>query len=268
MTDHAAEPQIDRAAPIGRRRVLIAGSAAAAAVGLGVAATGAGRAETEAESPSQSPRIAPAAAAVCTLTKELTEGPYYLEHALVRSDVSEGKPGIPLQLTLTVVDNATCAPLNKALVEIWYCDALGEYSGFVGNNGHQEPDNGKFLRGGVLTGTDGLAKLTGIYPGWYRGRCIHIHLKVHTDVTLTSDGSFAGGNEIHTGQLFFSETVTQAVARLSPYSTNTVPRTTLTADGIYDGGGAASGLLTLTALGSSTSAGYKGTLTVGVDPDA
>ncbi|MER7791102.1 intradiol ring-cleavage dioxygenase [Streptomyces sp. NPDC097640] len=250
-------------APIGRRRVLIAGSAAAAAVGLGTAAaTATGRAEAG------NPRVAPAAAAVCTLTKELTEGPYYLQHALVRSDVSEGKPGIPLQLTLTVVDNASCAPLNKALVEIWYCDALGEYSGFVGNNGHQEPDNGKFLRGGVLTGADGVAKLTGIYPGWYRGRCIHIHLKVHTDVTLTSDGSFTGGNELHTGQLFFSETVTQAVAKLSPYSTNTVPRTTLDADGIYDGGGASSGLLTLTALGSSPSAGYQGTLTVGVDPDA
>ncbi|MFD8868225.1 intradiol ring-cleavage dioxygenase [Streptomyces sp. NPDC059590] len=254
-------------APIGRRRVLIAGSAAAAAVGLGTAAaTATGRAEAGTEAGTL--QAAPAAAAVCTLTKELTEGPYYLQHALVRSDVSEGKPGIPLQLTLTVVDNATCAPLDKALVEIWYCDALGEYSGFVGNNGHQEPDNGKFLRGGVLTGTDGVARLTGIYPGWYRGRCIHIHLKVHTDVTLTSDGSFTGGNELHTGQLFFSETVTQAVAKLSPYSTNTVPRTTLDADGIYDGGGASSGLLTLTALGSSPSAGYQGTLTVGVDPDA
>ncbi|MER6143179.1 intradiol ring-cleavage dioxygenase [Streptomyces sparsogenes] len=249
-------------APIGRRRVLIAGSAAAAAVGLGAAAVGAGRAEAE------SPRVTPAAAAVCTLTKELTEGPYYLEHALVRSDVSEGKPGIPLQLALTVVDNTTCAPLNKALAEIWYCDALGEYSGFVGNNGHQEPDNGKFLRGGVLTGADGVARFTGIYPGWYRGRCVHVHLKVHTGVTLTSDGSFTGGNEIHTGQLFFPETITQAVAKLSPYSTNTVPRTTLSADGIYGNGGTAAGLMAVTALGPSPSAGYKGTLTVGVNRDA
>ncbi|MGO4431291.1 protocatechuate dioxygenase, partial [Streptomyces sp. MCAF7] len=78
----------DSNAPIGRRRVLIAGSAAAAAVGLGAAVATAGRAEAEAD-----PQAA--AAAVCTLTKELTEGPYYLEHALVRSDVSEGKPGIP-----------------------------------------------------------------------------------------------------------------------------------------------------------------------------
>ncbi|GAA1101085.1 intradiol ring-cleavage dioxygenase [Streptomyces javensis] len=252
-------------APMGRRRVLLAGSAAAAAIGIG-----AGTAATRPESAAAADTAVGArdTAAICTLTKELTEGPYYLDHALVRADVTEDKKGVPLELVLTVVDTATCAPINKALVEIWYCDALGEYSGFVGNNGHQEPDNGKFLRGGVLTGTDGVAKLTGIYPGWYRGRCIHVHLKVHTGVTLTPDGSFTGGNEIHTGQLFFDEKITQAVARLSPYSTNTVPRTPLSADGIYGNGGTAAGLLAVTALGSTPSAGYRGTLTVGVDPDA
>ncbi|MCG0287698.1 intradiol ring-cleavage dioxygenase [Streptomyces sp. PSAA01] len=255
-------------APMGRRRVLVAGSAAAAAIGIG-AGTAAARPET-ASTATTNAGVAAArdAAAICTLTKELTEGPYYLDHALVRANVAEDKKGVPLQLTLTVVDTATCAPLNKALVEIWYCDALGEYSGFVGNNGHQEPDNGTFLRGAVLTGADGVANLTGIYPGWYRGRCIHVHLKVHTDVTLTPDGSFTGGNEIHTGQLFFDEKITQAVAKLSPYSTNTVPRTPLSSDGIYGNGGAGAGLLAVTALGSTPSAGYRGTLTVGVDPDA
>ncbi|MFI0779545.1 intradiol ring-cleavage dioxygenase [Streptomyces sp. NPDC021212] len=254
-------------APIGRRRVLIAGSAAAATVSIG-AGTAATRPEAAATGAGGAGDIAPAAHAICTLTKQLTEGPYYLDHALVRANVTEDKQGVPLELALTVVDRDTCTPLNKALVEIWHCDALGEYSGFVGNNGHQEPDNGKFLRGGVLTGTDGVAKLTGIYPGWYRGRCIHIHVKVHTGVTLTSDGSFTGGNEIHTGQLFFNETITQAVAKLTPYSTNTVPRTPLSSDGIYGNGGTAAGLMAVTALGSTPSAGYRGTLTLGIDADA
>lgn len=240
---------------IGRRTVLIATGATAAALTVGAAAP-------EAPTAAQAPV---AAAAVCTLTKEMTEGPYYLDGQLVRADVSEDKTGIPLELTLTVVDDSTCAPLNKALVEIWHCDALGEYSGFVGNNGHNEPDNGTFLRGGVLTGSDGVARITTVYPGWYRGRCVHIHVKVHTDVTLTADGSFTGGQELHTGQLFFSETITTRVAALATYAANTVPRTTLAQDGIYDDGGAASGLLTLAALGSSTSAGYAGTLTLGVE---
>ncbi|MEU4896698.1 intradiol ring-cleavage dioxygenase [Streptomyces sp. NPDC044780] len=256
-------------APIGRRRVLVAGSAAAAAIGIAGATTAAARPEAASTADTATTAAGTVdAAAICTLTKELTEGPYYLDHALVRSNVTEDKAGVPLQLALTVVDTATCAPLNKALAEIWYCDALGEYSGFVGNNGHQEPDNGRFLRGGVLTGTDGVANLTGIYPGWYRGRCVHIHLKVHTGVTLTSDGSFTGGNEIHTGQLFFDEKITEAVAKVSPYSTNTVPRTPLSSDGIYGNGGTAAGLLAVTALGSTPSAGYRATLTVGVDPDA
>ena len=76
--------------------------------------------------------------------------------------------------------------------------------------------------------------------------------------------SFTGGSELHTGQLFIDETITTAVAKISPYSTNTVTRTTLAQDSIYDDGGAASGLMTLTALGSSTSSGYTGTLTLGV----
>jgi protocatechuate 3,4-dioxygenase beta subunit len=242
---------------IGRRTVLIA--TGATAVSLAVAAA------PEAPTAEAADPAPVAAAAVCTLTKEMTEGPYYLDGQLVRADISEDKTGIPLQLTLTVVDDSTCAPLNSALVEIWHCDALGEYSGFVGNNGHDEPDNGTFLRGGVLTGSDGVARITSVYPGWYRGRCVHIHVKVHTDVTLTDDGSFTGGQELHTGQLFFDEPITTRVAALAVYAANTVPRTTLAQDSVYDDGGAASGLLTLTALGSSPSAGYAGTLSLGVE---
>jgi len=245
--------------PIGRRTVLVATGVTAATLAVGAAAS------TEAPTAETADTAPVAAAAVCTLTKEMTEGPYYLDGQYVRADITEGKTGFPLKLALTVVDDDTCVPLGNALVEIWHCDALGEYSGFVGNNGHSEPDSGTFLRGGVLTNSSGLASITTVYPGWYRGRCVHIHLKVHTNVTLTSDGSFTGGQEIHTGQLFFNETITTAVARLSPYSANTVTRTTLAQDSIYDEGGAASGLLTLTALGSSPSAGYTGTLTLGVE---
>ncbi|WP_329216875.1 intradiol ring-cleavage dioxygenase [Streptomyces sp. NBC_01485] len=245
--------------PVARRTVLVASGATAAALAVGAAAT------SEAPTAEAVDAAPVAAAAVCTLTKEMTEGPYYLDGQYVRADITEGKAGIPLKLALTVVDDDTCVPLSNALVEIWHADALGEYSGFVGNNGHSEPDSGTFLRGGVLTNSSGVASITTVYPGWYRGRCIHIHIMVHTGVTLTADGSFTGGQEIHTGQLFIDETITTAVARISPYSTNTVTRTTLAQDSIYDEGGAASGLMTLTALGSSTSAGYAGTLTLGVE---
>jgi protocatechuate 3,4-dioxygenase beta subunit len=257
MTDDSGKSKNDT--PIGRRTLLLATGATAATLAVGAAAPSSGRGSQETGA------TAPAAAAVCTLTKELTEGPYYLDGQYVRSDIREDKTGIPLKLTLTVVDDDTCAPLKNALVEVWQADALGEYSGFVGNNGHDEPDNGTFLRGGVLTDARGVAAITTVYPGWYRGRCVHIHVKVHTNVTLTPDGSFTGGRELHTGQLFFAETITAKVAALSTYKVNTVPRTTLARDSIYDDGGAASGLLTLTPLGGTTSAGYAGTLTLGVE---
>ncbi|MFF6801228.1 intradiol ring-cleavage dioxygenase [Streptomyces sp. NPDC012616] len=248
----------DARTPVGRRTVLVATGATAAALAVG--------AVPRPEAPTaEAADTAPVAAAVCTLTKEMTEGPYHLDGQYVRADITEGKAGIPLKLTLTVVDDDTCVPLGNALVELWHADTLGEYSGFVGNNGHTEPDSGTFLRGGVLTNASGVASITTVYPGWYRGRCVHIHVKVHTNVTLTADGSFTGGQELHTGQLFFDETITTAVARVSPYSTNRVTRTTLAQDSVYDDGGAASGLLTLTALGNSTSSGYAGTLTLGVE---
>ncbi|MEU5043060.1 intradiol ring-cleavage dioxygenase [Streptomyces griseorubiginosus] len=257
MTDTPMNETPSNGTPIARRTVLVATGATAATLAVGATV-----ADTR-----TSPHTAPVAAtaAVCTLTKEMTEGPYYLDGQYVRADITEGKTGFPLKLALTVVDDDTCATISNALVEIWHCDALGEYSGYVGNNGHHEPDSGTFLRGGVLTNSSGVAAITTVYPGWYRGRCVHIHVKVHVGVTLTSDGSFTGGTELHTGQLFFDETVTARVGALSPYSANTVPRTTLAQDSIYDDGGAASGLLTLTALGSSPSAGYSGTLTLGVE---
>ncbi|NUO41687.1 MAG: intradiol ring-cleavage dioxygenase, partial [Streptomyces sp.] len=210
---------------------------------------------------------ASATSSVCVLNAEVTEGPYSLEGALVREDIREDKEGFEVQYTFTVVDVGNdCAPLADALVEIWHCDALGEYSGFVGGNGHDEEDNGTFLRGGQMTDENGQCSITSIWPGHYVSRAVHVHMRVHTDVTLTDD-SYTGGEIIHTGQLFFDQDINTEVQATSPYSANTTKETLLEDDTIYDDGGASSGLLTLTALGSSVSDGYAATLTVGVNSD-
>ncbi|WP_079178809.1 intradiol ring-cleavage dioxygenase [Streptomyces humi] len=248
-----------------RRRVLIGGATIAAAGGL--MAAGLASADTttsEADSDASTTVTSDASAGVCSLTAEVTEGPYSLTGALVREDVREDKEGVEVQYTFTVVDEANdCAPLENALVEIWHCDALGEYSGFVGKNGHTETDDGTFLRGGQLTDADGQVSLISIWPGHYVSRAVHVHMRVHTDVTLTDD-SYTGGSIIHTGQLFFDADINTEVQATSPYSDNTTKETALADDTIYDDGGASSGLLTLTALGDSVSDGYKATLTVGV----
>ncbi|RPE40524.1 dioxygenase-like protein [Streptomyces sp. Ag109_O5-1] len=248
-----------------RRRVLI-GGATVAAVG-GLMAAGLASADTttsESDSDASSTVTTDASSGVCSLTAEVTEGPYSLTGALVREDIREDKEGVELQYTFTVVDEANdCAPLADALVEIWHCDALGEYSGFVGENGHTETDDGTFLRGGQMTDSNGEVSIISIWPGHYVSRAVHVHMRVHTDVTLT-DTSYTGGSIIHTGQLFFDADINTEVQATSPYSDNTTKETALADDTIYDDGGASSGLLTLTALGDSVSDGYKATLTVGV----
>jgi len=252
---------------VNRRKVIAAGGAVAAAAGLGLAATASAGQDgaTTATATDSTADSTSSTSAICTLNAEVTEGPYSLEGALVREDIREDKEGFEVQYSFTVVDQANdCAPLADALVEIWHCDALGEYSGFVGGNGHEEEDNGTFLRGGQLTDENGEVSLISIWPGHYVSRAVHVHMRVHTDVTLTDD-SYTGGEIIHTGQLFFDQDINTEIQATSPYSANTTKETTLANDSIYDDGGASSGLLTLTALGDSVSDGYAATLTLGVD---
>ncbi|WP_327404325.1 intradiol ring-cleavage dioxygenase [Streptomyces sp. NBC_01288] len=248
-----------------RRRVLIGGGTVALAGGL--AAAGFASADTSTTTSTTTVTTdasASATSGVCTLTAEVTEGPYSLDGALIREDIREEKEGVEVQYTFTVVDQDNdCAPLADALVELWHCDALGEYSGFVGKNGHTEDDDGTFLRGGVLTDSNGEASIVSIWPGHYVSRAVHVHMRVHTDVTL-ADGTYTGGTLVHTGQLFFDADLNEEVQATSPYADNTTAETSLGDDTIYDDGGAASGLLTLTALGSAVSDGYTATLTVGV----
>jgi protocatechuate 3,4-dioxygenase beta subunit len=179
----------------------------------------------------------------CVLTPELTEGPYYIAGEKVRRNITEGRPGTPLELHLTVVDASTCKPIRGAAVDIWHADAGGVYSGF-GTGASSRT----FMRGIQRTDAKGLATFATVYPGWYQGRAVHIHVKVHV-----------GGNVVHTGQLFFNDAVTDTAYRVKPY-TSRPNRTTRNADdSIYVNGGSRS----LLAL-KRRSSGYVGSITMGV----
>jgi protocatechuate 3,4-dioxygenase beta subunit len=177
----------------------------------------------------------------CVLTPEQTEGPYYIDDHLIRSDITDGRDGLPLDLGLTVQDASSCEPIERATVEVWHCDADGRYSGVNGVGGN-------FLRGGQRTDANGLARFKRIYPGWYLGRTTHIHVKVHI-----------GGQEVHTGQLYFDDATTAAVNRRAPYASHGEPEVTNSADSIYAQGGDK----TLVAL-KRTRDGYAGRLALGV----
>ena len=118
----------------------------------------------------------------CVLAPEQTEGPYCIDDHLIRSNIRERKLGVLLELRLQVVNASTCKPIRGATVELWHCDASGNYSSF------STPSQRTYLRGGQRSNSAGNVKFKTIYPGWYQGRTTHIHVKVHV-----------GGRVVHTG---------------------------------------------------------------------
>jgi protocatechuate 3,4-dioxygenase beta subunit len=220
----------------------------AAGFGAAVVACGGGSgskqssgSRTTSRSSSATSSTAGSGAQTCVLSRELTEGPYYLDLDLVRADITEDRPGAPLALALTVVDATACTPIRDAVVDIWHTDASDEHSGVEGNGG-------TFLRGTQVTGTDGVVTFATIYPGWYSGRAVHIHVKVHVS-----------GTEVHTGQLFFPDDFTSDVYRRSPYASRPGPDLVNRQDQIFSDGGAQS-VLAPTASGD----GYAAGMTLGV----
>jgi protocatechuate 3,4-dioxygenase beta subunit len=214
--------------------------------GLAAAAGGGAAWKAAAGDAAQSGPLAVSSGLVtCVLTPELTEGPFYVANEKLRKDITEGKAGVPLLLALTFLDASSCKAIRNATVDIWHCDALGVYSAAIANN-----PGTNFLRGVQRTNAKGVATFKTIYPGWYQGRAVHIHVKVHV-----------GGSVVHTGQLFFPAVVTNAVFRRKPYSTHgTTPDTLNASDSIFRNGGS-KGMLKLEKSGT----GYVGRIAMGVN---
>ncbi|MFI9037307.1 intradiol ring-cleavage dioxygenase [Streptomyces sp. NPDC053726] len=136
-----------------------------------------------------------------------------------------------------------------------------------GGGGHSEPtDDERYLRGTQLTDKHGYVEFKTIFPGWYQGRCVHIHAKVHVGGKMT-DAGYEGGHTCHTGQFFFAESAVLDSAEVEPYSTSTTTRTTLTEDTIYDQSGVTGGLMKLSYRKRHMARGVVGSITMGVDPD-
>jgi protocatechuate 3,4-dioxygenase beta subunit len=301
MTDIQTPQGPEDRRKLARRTVLAAGGVTVTAVGVGGAFAASAAASAEKDAPH-----GPAEDACYTLTSELVEGPYYIDADKIRRDVTEDQEGIPLALTLKVIDAETCRPLKNAAVDIWHCNATGVYSGYEGmgsggggggptgpppsgtptdsptatptgtptggpppggGGGHQEPtDDKRYLRGTWRTDRHGHVTFRTVFPGWYQGRCVHIHVKVHVDGTWT-DAGYEGGHACHTGQLFFDEKSVLLSADVEPYSANTTTRTTLDEDTIYPDNGHEGGLLYLNYDHRHIGRGVRGHLTLGVAPD-
>jgi protocatechuate 3,4-dioxygenase beta subunit len=161
----------------------------------------------------------------CIVRPALTEGPYFVDEKLDRSDIRSDpatgvlRPGAILNLNFLVsrVSGSACTALSGAMVDVWHCDALGVYSDVDSARGQ------KFLRGFQNTDASGSAKFMTIYPGWYQGRAVHIHFKIRP----TASSEF-------TSQLFFDDALSTQVFAQAPYSQKGTQGITRNAsDGIF-----------------------------------
>lgn len=172
-------------------------------------------------------------ALACIASPSMTEGPYFVDEMLKRTDIridptdNTTKPGIPLKLAMAVfsVNGNVCTPIKGAQIDIWHCDASGLYSDESANNTLGK----KFLRGYQLTDDNGLVNFTTIYPGWYMGRTVHIHVKVRT---FSADGT---QSYAFNSQLFFDDTLTDQVHAQAPYSAHGQRDTRNANDMVFNG---------------------------------
>lgn len=204
--------------------------------------------DTAAPTPSPTPTATPTATPEqidCVLSPRQIQGPYFIDVGLARGDIREDRQGVPLALALRVVDAGGCTPIRDAVVNVWHADAAGVYSGFAGQPGGVDATGETFLRGFQVTDAGGRVQFATIYPGWYPGRTVHIHVRIHLDATT-----------VLVTQLYFPEPVTDAVHALAPYAERGHRDTTNAADAYF-----AAGLILAVAAGGD---GYAASFTLGV----
>ena len=208
--------------------------------------------------------LAPASTAslpTCIVRPEQTEGPYFVDEMLNRSDIRSDpgtgavKEGVLLDLAFRIsqVGADACTPLPGAMVDVWHCDALGVYSDVSDSRGNTVGQ--KYLRGYQVTDDGGLARFTTIYPGWYPGRTVHIHFKIRLAAASGTVYDF-------TSQLYFDDLLTDQVFTQQPYAGQGERNTRNANDGIYGNGG---DQLTLKLTPSGN--GYTATFDIGLQLD-
>lgn len=106
----------------------------------------------------------------CVLQPEVTQGPYYVDGELIRTNMVEDQKGVPLYLDVQLLDTSTCEPVPATFVDFWHCNSTGVYSGVsASGNGNSDSDTSNleatFLRGIQPTDVNGVVQIETIFPG-------------------------------------------------------------------------------------------------------
>jgi protocatechuate 3,4-dioxygenase beta subunit len=247
----------------------------------------------------------PQSKGVCKLNAHQEIGPYYIPGELLRSDIVEGRAGVPLFLRIVLLNSRTCTPVPDAAVDLWHCDAVGLYSGFTkqspmgpppdldggpppgplgppfgsfeggpggpGSMGpppdHAPTDKFTFLRGIQLTGADGSVGFRTVFPGFYMGRTNHIHFKVRIG-GHASGKSYEAGHTSYIGQIFFPEEVAAELMQHDPYRRHKIHRTLQAEDRVF---GEQQGELSIAQLRplhpEHAAAGLAADIVTAIDPE-
>jgi protocatechuate 3,4-dioxygenase beta subunit len=206
------------------------------------------------------PSLAGASSAVCVARPEQTEGPFFVDERLNRSDIrsdprsGETRPGVPLRLELRVsrLAGTNCSPLAGAQVDVWHSDAEGRYSDAGGFGSRTSTKGQQFLRGYQITDAAGAAQFLTIYPGWYGGRAVHVHFKIRMRDPADRVRDF-------TSQLYFDDAFTERIFAAEPYASRGRRWLRNADDGLFRDGGSQL-LLTPEAEGK----GYVATFDVAI----
>lgn len=211
---------------------------------------------------------------VYQLAPEQIAGPYFRNPRLLRRNISEGAEGLPLLLRLTIVDAMTGEPVEKALVDIWHCNARGAYSGWSRINPDVEAESGEigsiartddhtYLRGSQFCDHLGRVRFTTIYPGFYAGRALHIHVAVRI---VTNSEYLDERNVAWVGQLYFPEVVSRAVLNAKAYRGRQAQMLNNHEDMFYTGMAGEHSTLNVWPISRDCHEdGYFGHLTIGID---
>ncbi|MCF0065705.1 intradiol ring-cleavage dioxygenase [Dyadobacter chenwenxiniae] len=187
------------------------------------------------------------ASGTCTVTASETAGPFPTKTpgSLVTNDITSDREGTKLSIKITIQNlNKSCEGLPDALVDIWHCDAGGNYSEY-GGSGMQSTNytHVHFLRGRQTTDANGLVTFTSIYPGWYSGRAPHIHVHVYN----------ASGKSLLVTQIAFPEAISKVVYAQGVYASHGQADTSNARDNVFSDGTSTE----MPTVTGSVSAGYE-----------